>query len=164
MTKKIRIDEIGDYAEEKLDKLLRGVVLLTNTAVKKQSPVDLGRFRMSWQIGEGGPKPGELGPGDYRGQLNTEMKAVNYTAGREKFGKNYSIHNNLPYAEKLAYAAGGSGSKKEQRYDPRREVETWGTPGQGSSVQTGGPGWLDLITKEKTKMVDKAWKKIVRED
>jgi hypothetical protein len=58
------------------------------------------------------------------------------------------ISNALPYAEKLAEAAGGAGSKTVTRYDPKRKVRTWASPGKGSSIQTNGPGWLELIAKE----------------
>ena len=58
------------------------------------------------------------------------------------------ISNALPYAEKLADAAGGAGSKTVTRYDPKRKVRTWASPGKGSSIQTDGPGWLELIAKE----------------
>lgn len=56
-----------------------------------------------------------------------------------------SVLNNLEYAEKLATGAAGSGSKSETRYDPKRTVTTWGSPGGGSSIQTGGPGWIETI-------------------
>jgi hypothetical protein len=58
------------------------------------------------------------------------------------------ISNALPYAEKLAEAAGGAGSKTVTRYDPKRKVRTWASPGKGSSIQTNGPSWLELIAKE----------------
>ena len=136
MTRKIRIDQIGDYTEEKMDKLLRGVILSTNAAVKKESPVDTGRFRMSWQTTEGGPQPGQLPPGDYRNSLDTETKAVNYSVGKENFGKNYCIHNNLPYAEALS---------------------------RGHSPQAPA-GWIDFIVQKSVKAVEKVWDNIVRED
>lgn len=56
-----------------------------------------------------------------------------------------SVFNNLPYAEKLATGAAGSGSKQVTRYDPKRVVTTWRRPGGGSSIQTGGPGWIQTI-------------------
>lgn len=69
---------------------------------------------------------------------------------RESWQKNIepleaNVFNNLPYAEKLATGAAGSGSKRVTRYDPKRVVTTWGSPGGGSSIQTGGPGWIQTI-------------------
>ena len=134
MTKRIRIEDIGSYAERKVDKLLRGVVLATNADVKLQSPVDTGRFAMSWQIGEGGPQPGALPPGEYA--VDGEPDAVNYANGSERLGEGYSIHNNLPYAERLA---------------------------NGYSDQAPA-GWIELIAKKRSMMVKKAWKNLIRKD
>jgi hypothetical protein len=58
-----------------------------------------------------------------------------------------SVSNNTEYGEKLATGAAGSGSKRVTRYDPKRVVTTWGSPGGGSSIQTGGPGWIQTIAK-----------------
>jgi len=153
----IRLNQIGDYAEKQMEKLLRAAVLETDSLLKQASPVDLGRFRLSWAIGENAaPFPG-VPPGDYRGQPVTPPRAVNYTLGNEKLGNIYSIHNNLPYAEKLATGTPGSGAnEKEKRYNPFREVKNWATPGGGSSIQTGGPGWIQGIAKDVQGRVRKA--------
>jgi hypothetical protein len=52
MARRIRLDQIGDYAEDKLNQLMRVVVLETDAELKARSPVDTGRFRASWAIGE----------------------------------------------------------------------------------------------------------------
>ena len=52
MTDKVPIDEIGWYSEKKIDRLMRAVVLEADKLVKEGSPVDTGRFAVSWQIGE----------------------------------------------------------------------------------------------------------------
>jgi hypothetical protein len=44
----IRLNQIGDYAEKQMEKLLRSAVLETEQLLKKASPVDTGRFRASW--------------------------------------------------------------------------------------------------------------------
>lgn len=99
MARRIRLDQIGDYSEEKLDQLMRVVVLETDGQLKAQSPVDTGRFRASWIIGENGTESGyDAGPGI----RTTPPTASNYTVGQEKFGNNYHVHNTLPYAEPLA--------------------------------------------------------------
>jgi hypothetical protein len=86
--------------------------------LKLASPVDTGRFRASWAIGENAaPFRGEP-EGEYKG--NTPPKAVNYQLGNEKIGNVYSIHNNLVYAEPLA---------------------------NGHSIQAPS-GWVDSIAKD----------------
>jgi hypothetical protein len=76
----------------------------------------------------------------------------------------YHIHNNLPYAEKLATAPGGSGIADEKRYNPNRTVKNWATPGGGSSHQTNGPGWIDLIAREMTDFARRTADRIGRQD
>ena len=154
MARTIRLDQIGDYAAGKVEQLLRVAVLETDSRVKQLSPVDLGRFRASWQVGEnsasGSPKP----PGNYTtekfgsaaaAQAAIPIARLGYQ--QERLGNVYSIHNNLPYAEALARGAAGSGERDVKRYNPTRTVTTWGTPGGGSSIQTDGPGWIEQIAK-----------------
>lgn len=139
MSKQIKLSQIGDHLEDQVERLLRVTVLQTDKRLKMASPVDTGRFINSWQVGEntsaGEPKP----PGTYDSEV-PPLQAVNYVAGQEKVGNAYSIHNNLPYAEKLAYAP----------------------LGQGSSLQTNGPGWTDLIAKEMGIYVRSQYAKIKR--
>ena len=164
MARIIRIKDIGDYANNQMEKLLRSTVLETDSLLKQKSPVDLGRFRLSWAIGKNAAPFQGVPPGDYRGQPVPPPRAVNYTLGNEKLGNIYSIHNNLPYAEKLAIGAPGSGvNDKEKRYNPFREVKNWATPGGGSSIQTGGPGWVQGIAKDIQGRVQIAAARIGRE-
>ena len=107
MTVEVPIPQIGKYVEAKLDKLVRQLVLEADEAIKVNSPVDLGRFRASWMIGENSTSSTPQGPGKRYNM--TKATGSNYLAGREKIGKTYSIHNNLPYAEKLCFGSGGSG-------------------------------------------------------
>lgn len=96
MTRTIKISQIADYAEEQYEKLLRAAVLETDKRLKEASPVDTGRLRASWQIGEntalGGFKPSGKYP-------NTILPPDRLNYSREKLGNVYSIHNNLPYVE-----------------------------------------------------------------
>jgi hypothetical protein len=109
-----------------MEKLLRAAVLETDSLLKQASPVDTGRFRASWQVGENAA-PGGIAPsGSYPGV--TAITRLGYQ--REKVGNTYSVHNNLPYAEPLA---GGS-------YPP-----SWG--GQYRSKQA-EPGWIQGIAKD----------------
>jgi hypothetical protein len=118
MARIIKFDDIGKYAEEQFEKLLRVAVLETDSRLKQESPVDTGRFRASWAIGENAaPFNGEP-EGEYANAL--PPNAVNYQLGNEKIGNVYSIHNNLVYAEPLA---------------------------QGHSKQAQA-GWVDSIAKD----------------
>ena len=96
MAKKIRIDQIGDFAEEAYDAMLRAVVLTADKKLKEGTPVDTGRLRMNWQVAETSETgTSSLLPGKYSSV--PKINRVNYT--KEKIGKNYFILNNLPYAE-----------------------------------------------------------------
>lgn len=120
MARTIRVGEIGDYAERQFNLLIKAAVLTADERLKLASPVDTGRFRASWAIGENAA-PFEGQPeGQYPN--NPPPNAVNYSLGNERVGNVYSIHNNLIYAEPLAV----KGSRKS------------GVPG----------GWVDSIAKD----------------
>jgi len=126
MARTIRIGDIGDYASQQMEKLLRASVLETDSLLKQASPVDTGRFRASWQVGENAA-PGGIAPeGNY--SETPPLSRIGYQ--QERLGNIYSVHNNLPYAEPLA---GGS-------YPP-----SWG--GQYRSKQA-SPGWIQGIAKD----------------
>lgn len=117
MARTIRVGDIGDYASQQMEKLLRAAVLETDARLKAASPVDTGRFRASWQVGENAAPGGEKPPGTYSG--TPPLDRIGYS--REQLGNVYSVHNNLPYAEPLAggpsfppswKAAGITGSKQ----------------------------------------------------
>ena len=88
----------GDEIEKKYNALLRQAVLYTDQRLKQESPVDTGRFRASWQIGENAIGVYDAGPV----KSVPAPKGINYSPGSEKVGKAYILHNTLPYAEKLA--------------------------------------------------------------
>jgi hypothetical protein len=140
----IQLGDIGNYCNQQMEKLLRVVVLDVDARLKMESPVDTGRFRASWQVGENSATGGIAPDGSYPSA--PPLTRLNYSW--EKLGNVYSVHNNLPYAEKLARGAAGSGSKSETRYNPHRTVTNWASPGGGSSIQTGGPGWVQAIAKD----------------
>ena len=98
MARTIRVGDIGDYANSQMEKLLRAAVLETDSLLKQASPVDTGRFRASWQVGENSAPGGIVPPGDY----GTALPLTRIGYGQEKIGNVYSVHNNLPYAERLA--------------------------------------------------------------
>ena len=155
----IKLGDFGDYSKRQVEKLLRAAVLETDTLLKAASRVDLGRFRASWQVGENAAPGGQKPEGSY--STIPAIERINYQ--RERVGNIYSVHNNLPYAEKLASGAAGSGSKSETRYNPRRTVTNWASPGGGSSIQTAGPGWVQGIAKDVQGRVIAAAAKIGRE-
>ena len=97
MARRIRLDQIGDYSEEKLNQLMRVVVFETDAELKARSPVDTGRFRASWVIGENTT-------GNYDAGSKTSIAPVglNYSIGDEKIRNTYHVHNSLIYAEPLA--------------------------------------------------------------
>ena len=120
MARQIKIGVIGQYANGQFNKLITAAVLESDRRLKLQSPVDTGRFRASWAIGQNAA-PFEGQPeGSYPSSPPPE--AVNYQLGNEQTGNIYSIHNNLIYAEPLAI----NGSRKS------------GVPG----------GWVDSIAKD----------------
>ena len=117
MARTIRVADIGDYASQQMEKLLRVAVLETDSRLKQASPVDTGRFRVSWQVGEnaagsydGGPQQepsnADRSKTSPPGGLIVPLRRMNYQ--QEKLGNVYSVHNNLPYAEPLA-----NGSSKQ---------------------------------------------------
>ncbi len=117
MARNIKITEIGDYANNQMEKLLRAAVLETDSLLKQASPVDTGRFRASWQVGENaagtydaGPQQSPSNPGRDKTSPPAApmfpLRKMNYQ--QERIGNVYSVHNNLPYAESLA-----NGSSKQ---------------------------------------------------
>jgi hypothetical protein len=108
MARTIRLDQIGRYVEGRMDQLLRVAVLETDSRLKQASPVDTGRFRASWQVGENSALGGVKPPGDYGSGGIPPIERIGYS--QEKVGNVYSVHNNLPYAEPLANGS----SKKAQ--------------------------------------------------
>lgn len=104
MAREIKVGDIGNYAEQQFEKLLRVAVLETDRRLKQASPVDTGRFRVSWQVGENAAPGGEKPEGSYTDI--TAIERIGYQ--QEKLGNVYSVHNNLPYAEPLA-----NGSSKQ---------------------------------------------------
>jgi hypothetical protein len=134
MAKEIKLSQIGDYMEDQVEQLLRKTVFEADGKLKEESPVDTGRFRISWQVGENNANSTPAPEGDYRG-APAPLKGSNYRAGQEKLGNYYSIHNNLPYAEPLA---------------------------NGYSKQADA-GWIDLIGKQMQAFVRSSYEQIKRQ-
>ncbi|MFN7318311.1 MAG: HK97 gp10 family phage protein, partial [bacterium] len=94
----IRVGDIGDYAKRQFEQLLRAAVLETDSLAKNASPVDTGRFRASWEVGENSAPGGIKPEGSY--PSTPPIDRLGYQ--QEKLGNVYSVHNNLSYAEFLA--------------------------------------------------------------
>lgn len=147
MARSIRVGDIGDYCNQQMEKLLRAAVLDTDSLLKAASPVDTGRFRASWQVGENSASGGRKPDGSYDKSEIDERTAqgiipidrVGY--GQERIGNIYSVHNNLPYAEPLAR----------------------GTSKQTEGAQGGRGGWVQGAAKDVQGRVITAAAKIGRE-
>lgn len=96
MAREIPLSQIGNYIEGQYEKLLRTAVFETDRRVKEASPIDTGRLRVSWQIGQNSASGGIKPEGQYSTAI-TPPDRINYS--QEKLGNVYSIHNNLPYVE-----------------------------------------------------------------
>lgn len=132
----IPIEFIGGFIEEQLERLVQATVLETDKQLKKGSPVDTGRFRASWHIGEN-TSTGEPHPPVKKGQKipSPPPQYTNYAGGSEKLGNSYHLHNNLPYAERLA-----DGWSKEA-----------------------DAGWVELIAKSMTQYIGQTYNQIKRD-
>jgi len=137
MARTIRVGDIGDYCNQQMEKLLRAAVLETDSLLKQASPVDTGRFRASWQVGENAAPGGIAPPGNYG--TTPPLTRIGY--GQERIGNVYSVHNNLPYAEPLAR----------------------GTSKQTEGAQGGRDGWVQGAAKDVQGRVRIAAAKIGRE-
>jgi hypothetical protein len=146
MARTIRVGDIGDYCNQQMEKLLRAAVLETDSLAKQASPVDTGRFRASWQVGENAAPGGIVPEGQFdvkkirktskKGRTAQEVLPIQRIGyQQEKMGNIYSVHNNLPYAEPLA---------------------------DGSSKQA-EPGWIQGIAKDVQTRVQTAAARIGRE-
>ena len=141
MARQIKLEQTGQYVTEQFEKLLRAAVLDTDSLVKAASPVDTGRFRASWQVGENAAPGGRKPDGQYAqneisassAQSVIPIERIGYS--QERAGNVYSVHNNLPYAEPLA---------------------------NGSSQQA-SPGWVQGVAKDVQGRVQAAAARIGRE-
>ena len=153
MAQRIKLENVGKFVEGEYNKLIKAAVAETYGSLVQKSPVDTGRFKASWAVGQNNATfPGEpAGKSSYQTPNPEQPRKIGYD--KEKAGNTYIVYNNLPYADKLATAAAGSGKKTVTRYNPKREVQTWETPGEGSSYQTNGPGWVQATAKRVQRMI-----------
>jgi hypothetical protein len=131
----IQLGDMGNYVNQQMEKLLRAAVLETDSLLKQASPVDTGRFRASWQVGENAAGSYDAGPQQSPSNLGHDktsppagpmfpLRKMNYQ--QERIGNVYSVHNNLPYADPLAR----------------------GTSKQTEGAQGGRAGWVQGAAKD----------------
>jgi hypothetical protein len=137
MARNIRLDQLGGLLKERADAIIQATVLETDAELKARSPVDTGRFRASWAIGQnqagqydGGAQQEATGANKGKTSPPPEPAAgppvgINYTPQTETAGNSYHLFNSLPYAEPLA---------------------------NGHSTQAPA-GWVDLVAKMMEKRI-----------
>ncbi len=141
-------ERIGGHMEFQINQLLRAVVIESDSRVKLGSPIDTGRFRSDWQIGENAANAVPNTDGSFS-QGITPPKGTNYDAGfGEKIGNVYHIHNNLPYAEALSGTGQGIPA-------------SWKAAGITGSKQNRG-AWVDVISKDMSNWAQQEYQKILR--
>jgi len=149
------IQGFGDAVNSAMEQLLRSAVLEIDSRLKQASPVDTGRFRASWQVGENAVGSYDAGPQQSPvnedrsltkppNKPSVELRKMNYE--QERLGNVYSVHNNLPYAEPLA---GGPS------FPP-----SWG--GRYRSKQA-DPGWVEGVAKDIQGFVQRTADRIARQ-
>ena len=146
MARRINLSQIGNFSQDKYEQLLREVVLLTDRRLKDGSPVDTGRLRMSWSIGENSTPGYDPGPQNGATAI-TPPRRLNY--GTERAGNVYHIHNSLPYAEPVLYGT--------------NLPPSWGGSWRSRNNQI-EVGYPDLIAREMADWARQAASRIGRTD
>lgn len=159
MARRINLSQIGDFSQEKYEQLLRVVVLETDRKLKDGSPVDTGRLRLAWSIGENSTPGYDPGPQSGATAI-TPPRRLNY--GTERAGNVYHIHNSLPYAEPVLYGTNlppsWNGSWRSVSHSMRDGKPVTGPPPQ---IEVGYP---DLIAREMADWARQAATRIGRTD
>ncbi len=156
-------EKIPQYIGNHFDKLLHACVLECDARLKLATPVDTGRLRNAWTIGENttpGSKPDGVTSDRQAPKVvadastqsvrinRTTQKYSGYTAGQEKVGNQYIIANNMEYAEPVAYGTNL----------PR----SWG--GTYRSKQNAVPGYPELIAKGMEQWLQREWDRMAERD
>lgn len=139
----IPVSKIGEVYKEDYERFLRNLIKEVDKAIKLNTPVDTGRMRQSWQVGQDGPKPG-VSPEISKGQKDASVKEAKFIGfTHPTIGHDYSIHNNLPYAEANAGYVSG--------FPP-----SWGGQFRSRNNQVKA-GWLEQIKKDLQTEAPKLW-------
>ena len=139
----IPVSKIGEVYKEDYERFLRNLIKEVDKAIKLNTPVDTGRMRQSWQVGQGGPQPG-VHPKIPKGRKDHAVRKAKYIGFTSPTsGHDYSIHNNLPYAEANAgYVTGFPPSWGGQFRSKKNQVKF---------------GWLEQIKKDLQTEAPKLW-------
>jgi hypothetical protein len=146
MARRINLDQIGNYATEKYEQLLRVVVLETDSRLKYASPVDTGRLRLSWAISEQGTPGYDPGPQNSVAGI-APPRRLDYQV--ERAGNVYHIHNNLPYTEPVLYGNNLPASWQGQWRSKNNQITK---------------GYPDVIAREMTNWAQQQASRIARQD
>ena len=158
--RKVPPEKIGDFAEEMFNDLLHATVLECDARLKLGTPVDTGRMRNAWTIGQNkeanyanSPDQAKLPPtrdlqkarliadsATQAVQINrTPQRYEGYERGKEKVGNSYVITNNMEYAEPIGFGTG--------------IPQSWKTAGIKGSIQN-PPNWVEPIAKGMQKWIN----------
>jgi hypothetical protein len=120
MARVIRLDQVGTYVEQQMEKLLRSAVLETDALLKSASPVDLpADFGLAGPLGENAAPFQGMPPGDYRGQPSAGHR-VAWDTAKSVLVTFTACITTCHMHEKLAIGAtSGSGvNEREKPYNP----------------------------------------------
>lgn len=95
--------------------VMRQVTLKLFSAIIKASPVDTGRFRMNWQAAGGLPASGVL-PGEDKSGESAIAAMTNFVT-KSDYWTDFTLTNNLPYAEVIEFGGYPTGFTGPERPD-----------------------------------------------
>lgn len=100
----IDVKKFVSKAEDRMEGLVRAIVIELFTSVIMDTPVDTGRLRGNWQISIREPKTGTVNVTDPSGG-NTVKKVEDLVAGADISASDiqFFLSNNLPYASRIEF-------------------------------------------------------------
>lgn len=96
----IPLDELARRANARIETVGRKITFELFNAIQLRSPVDTGRFRGNWQLGNGAMAEGIVESNDPSGSAASAEAAK---ALAIKLGGTVYFTNSLPYAQQLEY-------------------------------------------------------------
>ncbi|QPI13739.1 putative tail protein [Serratia phage Tsm2] len=109
------VSKFVEKAKKNPETVMRSVSFKLFSAIIMASPVDTGRFRMNWQAAGGLPASGEL-PGEDKTGKTAEGRAQEFVKNSE-YWEEFTLTNNLPYAEIIEFGGYSTGFMGPQRPD-----------------------------------------------
>ena len=134
MSKKIPLDGIPDKIEEDLNRLIKAVIIDVDAHVKQKTPVDIGTLRRNWQIVEGGISSSAPPLRQKNYPTGGDPRFTNFST--PKWGRDYYLVNNLPYAPAI--------------FTGKDLPKSWG----GKNRSPLSPAWLPMIAKDTQRRID----------